>query len=37
MGDVVRISEANGNPKRKKLITVTNGKFNDINNADENK
>jgi hypothetical protein len=35
-GEVIRISEANAIPKRKKLRTKINGKY-DIGNADENK
>jgi hypothetical protein len=36
-GEVVRISEAKGNPKRQKLRKQINVKFNNISNADENK
>jgi hypothetical protein len=38
-GEVIRIGEAEGSPKThtKKLRAQINGKFNDINNVDENK
>jgi hypothetical protein len=34
---VVRINEANGSHKDKKLITQINSEFNDVSSADENK
>jgi hypothetical protein len=34
---IIRISEAKGSLKDKKLGTQINGKFNDISSADENK
>jgi hypothetical protein len=34
--EVIRISEAKASPKRQ-LRTQINGKFNDLNTADENK
>jgi hypothetical protein len=35
-GEIIRISQAIGSPKRKNR-TAINGKFNDISNVDENK
>jgi hypothetical protein len=34
---IILISEAEGSPKRQKLRTQINGKYNDISSADENK